>query len=230
MLRATLSPMRILVVEDDKKIASFVVNGLKQSGYAVDHSSDGEDGLFRAQTIAYDATVVDLMLPKLDGLGLIQQARAHGVRTPVRILSAKASVDDRVKGLQAGSDDYPTKPFPISELLARIQALIRRATKTPEPTRLVVGDLTLDLLTREVKRGADKIELQPREFALLEYMMRHANRPVTKTMILEHIFDYSFDTQTHVVDVLVHRLRSKVDKDKAMIHTLRGVGYVLRPA
>ena len=230
MLPAMLSPMRILVVEDDKKIASFVVNGLKQSGYAVDHSSDGEDGLFRAQTIAYDAAVVDLMLPKLDGLGLIQQARAHGVRTPVLILSAKASVDDRVKGLQAGGDDYLTKPFAFSELLARIQALIRRATQTPEPTRLVVGDLTLDLLTREVKRGAEKIELQPREFALLEYLMRHANRPVTKTMILEHIFDYSFDPQTNVVDVLVHRLRSKVDKDRAMIHTIRGVGYVVRPA
>ena len=230
MLRAMLSPMRILVVEDDKKIASFVVNGLKQSGYAVDHSSDGEDGLFRAQTIPYDAAVVDLMMPKLDGLGLIQQARAHGVRTPVLILSAKASVDDRVKGLQAGGDDYLTKPFAFSELLARIQALIRRATQTPEPTRLVVGDLTLDLLTREVKRGADKIELQPREFALLEYLMRHTNRPVTKTMILEHIFDYSFDPQTNVVDVLVHRLRSKVDKDRAMIHTIRGVGYVLRAA
>src|SRR5206468_7838800 len=193
MLHAMLSPMRILVVEDDKKIASFVVNGLKQSGFAVDHASDGEDGLFRAQTIAYDAAVVDLMLPKLDGLKLIQQLRAHSVRTPVLILSAKASVDDRVRGLQAGSDDYLTKPFAFSELLARIQALIRRATQTPEPTRLAVGDLTLDLLTREVKRGTDKIELQPREFALLEYLMRHANRPVTKTMILEHIFDYSFD-------------------------------------
>ena len=225
-----LSDMRILVVEDDKKIASFVVNGLKQSGYAVDHSSDGEDGLFRAQTIPYDAAIVDLMLPKLDGLGLIQQARVHGVRTPVLILSAKASVDDRVKGLQAGGDDYLTKPFAFSELLARIQALIRRATQTPEPTRLAVGDLTLDLLTREVKRGTEKIELQPREFALLEYLMRHTNRPVTKTMILEHIFDYSFDPQTNVVDVLVHRLRSKVDKDRAMIHTIRGVGYVLRPA
>jgi len=222
--------MRILVVEDDKKIASFVVNGLKQGGYAVDHSSNGEDGLFRAQTVAYDAAVVDLMLPKLDGLSLIQQLRAGGLRMPVLILSAKASVDDRVKGLQSGGDDYLTKPFAFSELLARIQALIRRATQTPEPTRLAVGDLTLDLLSREVNRGAEKIELQPREFALLEYLMRHANRPVTKTMILEHIFDYSFDPQTNVVDVLVHRLRSKVDKDKAMIHTIRGVGYVLRPA
>ena len=225
-----LQSMRILVVEDDKKIASFVVNGLKQSGYAVDHASDGEDGLVRAQALPYDAAVVDLMLPKLDGLNLIQQLRANGIRIPILILSAKATVDDRVRGLQAGGDDYLTKPFAFSELLARIQALIRRATQTPEPTRLAIGDLTLDLLTREVQRGGERIELQPREFALLEYLMRHANRPVTKTMILEHIFDYSFDPQTNVVDVLVHRLRSKVDKDRAMIHTLRGVGYVLRSA
>ena len=222
--------MRILVVEDDKKIASFIVNGLKQSGYAVDLAGDGEQGLALAQTIAYDAVVVDVMLPKLDGLGLVQQLRAHGARAPVLILSAKASVDDRVRGLQAGGDDYLTKPFAFSELLARIQALIRRSTQAPEPTRLVVGDLTLDLLTREVRRGGEGVELQPREFALLEYLMRHANRPITKTMILEHIFDYSFDPQTNVVDVLVHRLRSKVDKDKAMLHTIRGVGYVLRPA
>jgi len=225
-----LDPMRILVVEDDQKIASFVVNGLKQSGFAVDRSADGENGLIMAQSVAYDAVVVDLMLPKLDGLSLIQQLRAKGTRIPVLILSAKASVDDRVKGLQAGGDDYLTKPFAFSELLARIQALIRRATQTSEPTRLVVGDLTVDLLTREVHRAGEKIELQPREFALLEYLMRNPNRTVTKTMILEHIFDYSFDPQTNVVDVLVHRLRSKVDKDRAMLHTIRGVGYVLRPA
>jgi two-component system OmpR family response regulator len=222
--------MRILVVEDDKKIASFIVNGLKQSGYAVDLAGDGEEGLMLARTIAYDAAVVDVMLPKLGGLSLVQQLRAQGARSPVLILSAKASVDDRVRGLQAGGDDYLTKPFAFSELLARIQALIRRSTQAPEPTRLAVGDLTLDLITREVRRGGEGIELQPREFALLEYLMRQANRPVTKTMILEHIFDYSFDPQTNVVDVLVHRLRSKVDKDKAMIHTIRGVGYVLRPA
>ena len=225
-----LEAMRILVVEDDKKIASFIVNGLKQSGFAVDHSADGEHGLIMAQSIAYDAAVVDIMLPKLDGLSLIQQLRAKGVRIPVLILSAKATVDDRVKGLQAGGDDYLTKPFAFSELLARIQALIRRATQTAEPTRLAVGDLTVDLLTREVQRAGEKIELQPREFALLEYLMRNASRTVTKTMILEHIFDYSFDPQTNVVDVLVHRLRSKVDKDRAMLHTIRGVGYVLRPA
>jgi two-component system, OmpR family, response regulator len=225
-----LESMRILVVEDDRKIASFVAKGLKQSGFAADHAADGEEGLIRAQTVAYDAAVVDVMLPRLDGLSLVQRLRAAGVHTPVLILSAKASVDDRVRGLQAGGDDYLTKPFAFSELLARIQALIRRASQTPEPTRLAVGDLTLDLLTREVRRGERKIELQPREFALLEYLMRHPNRPVTKTMILEHIFDYSFDPQTNVVDVLVHRLRAKVDEEKAMIHTIRGVGYVLRPA
>ena len=222
--------MRILVVEDDEKIASFVVKGLKQSGYAVDHSADGERALGLAQAVAYDAVVVDLMLPKLDGLSLIQHLRAEGVRSPMLILSAKASVDDRVRGLQAGGDDYLTKPFAFSELLARIQALIRRATQPAEPTRLTVGGLTLDLLTREVQRDGEKVELQPREFALLEYLMRHPNRVVTKTMILEHIFDYSFDPQTNVVDVLVHRVRGKVDRDKTMIHTIRGVGYVLRSA
>jgi two-component system, OmpR family, response regulator len=221
--------MRILVVEDDPKIASFVTNGLKQSGFAVDHCDNGEDGLARAQTIAYDAAVVDIMLPRLDGLSLVQRLRAEGNRAPVLLLSAKASVDDRVRGLQAGGDDYLTKPFAFSELLARIQALIRRASQTPEPTRLRVGDISLDLITREVRCGEEKIELQPREFALLEYLMRHPRRPVTKTMILEHIFDYSFDPQTNVVDVLVHRLRSKIDQDKTRLHTIRGVGYVLRP-
>jgi two-component system OmpR family response regulator len=224
-----LETMRILVVEDDPKIASFIVNGLKQSGFAVDHSSNGLDALASAKTVSYDAAVVDVMLPQMDGLALIQKLRAAGVRVPVLILSARASVDDRVRGLQAGGDDYLTKPFAFSELLARVQALIRRATQATEPTRLAVGDLTLDLLTREVKRGAEKVELQPREFALLEYLMRHPNRPVTKTMILEHIFDYSFDPQTNVVDVLIHRLRGKLDKGKPLIHTIRGVGYVLRP-
>jgi two-component system OmpR family response regulator len=221
--------MRILVVEDDRKIASFVVKGLKESGYAVDHCADGESALDMALAIAYDAAIVDLMLPKLDGLSLIQRIRREGVRTPVIILSARASVDDRVKGLQAGGDDYLTKPFAFSELLARVQALIRRASApTSEPTKLVVGDLTLDLLTREVTRGGEKIELQPREFSLLEYLMRNPGRTVTKTMILERVWDYSFDPQTNVVDVLVHRLRGKVDPEKTRIHTLRGVGYVLR--
>ena len=221
--------MRILVVEDDNKIASFVVKGLKQAGFAVDRAADGEEALILGETTAFDAAVVDIMLPKLDGLSLIQRLRAQKIRVPVIVLSAKASVDDRVKGLQAGGDDYLTKPFSFSELLARIQALIRRATQTAEPTRLVVGDLTLDLLTREVTRGSEKLELHAREFALLEYLMRHPDRPVTKTMILEHIFDYSFDPQTNVVDVLMHRLRAKVDPDKTRLQTIRGVGYVLRP-
>jgi two-component system, OmpR family, response regulator len=222
--------MRILVVEDDAKIASFVVNGLKQSGFAVDRCPDGEEGYLLATTTSYDAAIIDIMLPKLDGLKLVQKLRTEGVRAPVIILSAKASVDDRVKGLQAGGDDYLTKPFAFSELLARVQALIRRATNASEPTRLTVGDLQLDLLTREVTLGGEKVELQAREFALLEYLMRHAGRVVTKTMILEHIWDYSFDPQTNVVDVLVHRLRSKLDKGKQLLHTIRGVGYVLKSA
>ena len=222
--------MRVLVVEDDPKIASFVVKGLKQSGFAVDHVTDGESALVFARSTPFDAAVVDVMLPKLDGLSLIRKLRDENVRTPVIILSARASVDDRVRGLQAGGDDYLTKPFAFSELLARVQALIRRSTHTVEPTMLSVGDLTLDLLTREVKRGAETISLQSREFAMLEYLMRNAGRVVTKTMILEHIWDYSFDPQTNVVDVLVHRLRAKVDKDfpNKMIQTIRGVGYVLK--
>jgi two-component system OmpR family response regulator len=221
--------MRILVVEDDAKIASFVVNGLKQNGFAVDRCADGEEAHLLATTTAYDAVILDIMLPKLDGLSLLQKLRAAGLRVPVILLSAKASVDDRVKGLQAGGDDYVTKPFAFSELLARVQALIRRATNTAEPTRLKTGDLQLDLLTREVSRAGERIELQSREFALLEYLMRHAGRVVTKTMILEHIWDYSFDPQTNVVDVLVHRLRSKIDKGRDLLHTIRGVGYVLKP-
>jgi two-component system OmpR family response regulator len=222
--------MRVLVVEDDAKIASFVVNGLKQSGFAVDRCADGDEAHALAGTTTYDAAVVDIMLPKLDGLNLVQKLRKEGVRVPVIFLSARASVDDRIKGLQAGGDDYLTKPFAFSELLARVQALIRRASNTSEPTRLTTGDLTLDLLNRAVTRGGERIELQAREFALLEYLMRHAGRVVTKTMILEHIWDYSFDPQTNVVDVLVCRLRNKVDREKKMIHTIRGVGYVIKPA
>lgn len=222
--------MRILVVEDDPKIASFVVKGLKQSGYAVDHAADGEAGLALGETTNYDAAVVDIMLPKLDGLSLVQRLRARNSRVPVLFLSARATVEDRVKGLQAGADDYLTKPFAFSELLARVQALIRRATQTgTEPTRLTVGDLILDLLSREVTRGGERIDLQPREFSLLEYLMRHPGRTVTKTMVMEHVWDYSFDPQTNVVDVLVHRLRGKIDPDKQRLHTIRGVGYVLRP-
>lgn len=222
--------MRVLVIEDDRKIASFVVNGLKQSGFAVDHCADGESGLSMARSVPYDAVVVDIMLPKLDGLAVVQTLRRDGSNVPVLILSARTTVDDRVRGLQAGGDDYLVKPFAFSELLARVQALIRRATHAAEPTRLSVADLTMDLITREVTRGGVAIELQPREFSLLEFLMRHAGRVVTKTMILEHVWDYGFDPQTNVVDVLVHRLRSKVDKDPAvkLIRTLRGVGYVLK--
>jgi two-component system OmpR family response regulator len=224
--------MRVLVVEDDSKIASFVVNGLKQSGFAVDHASDGEQGLALVRTVSYDAAVLDIMLPKLDGLSVLRQLRQDKVLTPVLILSAKASVDDRVKGLQAGGDDYLTKPFAFSELLARLQALVRRASHTAEPTKLSAGDLTMDLLTREVTRNGQRIELQSREFALLQSLLRHPGRPITKTMILEHVWDYSFDPQTNVVDVLVSRLRAKVDKafPVKLIHTIRGVGYVLKPA
>jgi two-component system OmpR family response regulator len=220
--------MRILVVEDDNKIASFVVKGLKQAGFAVDCCSDGEEGLTFAETTTYDAAIVDVMLPKLDGLSLVQRLRAKKVHTPVIILSAKASVEDRVKGLQSGADDYLTKPFAFSELTARVQALIRRASQTSEPTKLQTGDIAMDLLTREVTAGGQKVELQAREFALLEYLMRQTGRIVTKTMILEHIFDYSFDPQTNVVDVLVHRLRTKIDPAKTRLQTIRGVGYVLK--
>src|ERR1700752_5086848 len=185
------SPMRVLVVEDDDKIASFVVNGLKQSGFAVDRAKDGDQALDYGLSISYDAAVLDLMLPGLDGLAVLRQLRQKKVSLPVLILSARAGVDDRVLGLQSGGDDYLTKPFAFSELLARVQALIRRSTHSAEPSRLSVGGLALDLLTREVTRGWEKIELQGREFALLEYLMRHAGRVVTKTMIMEHIWDYS---------------------------------------
>lgn len=222
--------MRVLVVEDDRKIASFVVNGLKQHGFAVDHAADGERGLDLALTVTYDAAVLDLMLPKLDGLSLLRQLREKKITTPVLILSARANVDDRVLGLQSGGDDYLTKPFAFSELLARVQALVRRATHTTAPSHLAVADLKLDLFARSVTRAGQKIELQPREFSLLELLLRHAGRPVTKTMIMEHVWDFSFDPQTNLVDVLVHRLRAKVDKDfpAKLIHTLRGVGYVLK--
>ncbi len=222
--------MRILVVEDDKKIASFVAKGLKEAGYAVDVAQDGPDGLDLGLSGVYDAAVVDIMLPGLDGLTLIERLRAKKNNTPVIILSAKRTVDDRVKGLQAGGDDYLTKPFSFSELLARIQALIRRDTRVAEPSTLTVGDLTIDLLAREAKRGGAVISLPAREFALLEYLMRHPGRIVSKTSILENIYDYSFDPQTNVVDVLVCRLRNKIDKDfdRKMLHTVRGMGYVLK--
>ena len=222
--------MRVLVVEDDAKIAAFITIGLKQAGFVVDHVADGAAGLALALTEPYAVVVIDLMLPQLDGLSLIEEVRRRQVNTPMLILSAKRSVDDRVKGLQTGGDDYLTKPFAFAELLARVQALVRRASGVTEPTRLKVGELSLDLLTREVTRGEERLELQPREFALLEYLMRNAGRVISKTLILSHVWDYHFDPQTNVVDVLVSRLRSKVDKDHSekYIQTIRGVGYILR--
>ncbi|HVZ24317.1 MAG TPA: response regulator transcription factor [Vicinamibacterales bacterium] len=220
--------MRVLVVEDDAKIASFVVKGLKQEGYAVDHAADGDTGLALASATSYDAAIVDIMLPGLDGLSLVRRLRAARGDVPVLFLSARATVEDRVKGLQAGGDDYLTKPFAFAELSARLQALIRRASRAPEATRLTAGDVAMDLVARTVTVAGRPVELQPREFALLEYLLRHAGRPVTKVMILEHVWDYSFDPQTNVVDVLMSRLRSKVDPEKTRIETLRGVGYVLK--
>jgi two-component system OmpR family response regulator len=224
--------LRILLIEDDLKIASFVIKGLKAAGFAVDHASEGESGLLMALTEPYDAAIIDIMLPKRDGLSIIEKMRREKMATPVIILSAKGSVDDRVKGLHTGSDDYLTKPFSFSELLARVQALIRRTTGATEPARLSVGELSVDLLTREVTRSGKKIELQPLEFSLLEYLMRNAGRVVSKSMIMEHVWNYDFDPQTNVVEVRVSRLREKVDKafPSRMIHTVRGVGYVLKEA
>lgn len=222
--------MRVLVAEDDEVIADFVSQGLREAGYAVDVASTGPDALKKALEGGYDAAVIDVMLPGLDGLSVIEQLRARRQQTPVLILSARHTVDDRVKGLQAGGDDYLTKPFAFAELLARLQALLRRAAGTTEPTRLVVGDLTLDLLSRKVERAGRTIDLRPREFALLEYLMRHPGRVLSKTMILSHVWGYSFDPGTNVVDVLVSRLRDQIDESFAtkMIHTVRGAGYVLK--
>ncbi len=222
--------MRLLVIEDDRTIASFLVKGLQEAGFAVDHAEDGRKGLALALTEPYDAAVIDVMLPGLDGLSVIEELRRQKVRAPVLILSAKRTVDDRVRGLQAGGDDYLVKPFAFSELLARVQALIRRSTGATEPTRLAVADLVLDLVSRRVERAGTVIELRPREFALLEYLMRNAGRVVSKTMIMEHVFDYSFDPRTNVVDVLVFRLREKIDRnfDRKLVQTVRGIGYVLK--
>jgi two-component system, OmpR family, response regulator len=222
--------MRVLIVEDDRTIADFLAQGLSEAGYAVDVAADGERGLELAAANAYDAAIMDVMLPRLDGLTVIDRMRARGIRTPVLILSARRTVDDRVSGLQAGGDDYLTKPFAFAELLARVQALIRRSTGATEATRLSVGDLTMDLLTRRIERAGRLLDLRPREFALLEYLMRNAGRVLTKTMILSHVWGYNFNPGTNVVDVLVSRLREKIDRDfePKLLQTVRGVGYVLR--
>ena len=222
--------MRVLLVEDDSTIAEFVENGLREAGFAVERAADGRTGLQKASAGPFDAAIVDVMLPHMDGLALIDALRARGIRTPVLILSAKRTVDDRVKGLQTGGDDYLTKPFAFSELLARVQALVRRASGATEPTSLTVGDLSVDLLTRQATRAGQPLDLRPREFSLLEYLMRNAGRVVSKTTIMSHVWNYTFDPHTNAVDVLVCRLREKVDRPFGdhLIHTVRGMGYVLR--
>jgi len=222
--------MHILVIEDDEKAASYMIKGLAESGYVVDHANNGRDGLFLATSGNFDALVIDRMLPGLDGISVIQALRAAKITTPVLILSALGQVDDRVSGLRAGADDYLTKPFAFSELLARLEALLRRRGEQKAETHLNVGDLEMDLLARTVKRAGKAVDLQPREFRLLEYLMRHAGQVVTRTMLLESVWDYHFDPQTNVIDVHVSRLRQKIDKgfDKPLLHTIRGAGYSLR--
>ncbi len=222
--------MRILIVEDDEKIASFVKRALTEAGFAVDHTEEAEDGLLLFETHSYDAAVVDLMLPGLDGLSMIRRLRAEGINTPVLILSAKHSVEDRVRGLQTGGDDYLVKPFSFSELLARLQALLRRTSRDSGPIVLEYGGIRMNLLSREVFRDGRPVELKPKEFSLLEYLLRNAERVLTRAMIMEHLWNYDFDPQTNVVDVLVCRLRDRIDRgfDRKLIHTLRGVGYVLK--
>ena len=223
--------MRILVVEDDKDVAGFVMKGLREAGHLVEHADNGRDGLFMAVGEPFDAIILDRMLPGgVDGLRVLETLRSQDNRTPVLFLSAMAGVDDRVRGLKAGGDDYLTKPFSFAELLARVEALARRTRNAGPETRLVVGDLEMDLLSRAVRRASQKIDLQPREFRLLEYLMRHANQVVTRTMLLEGVWDYHFDPQTNVIDVHVSRLRQKIDKpfDTPMIHTVRSAGYMLR--
>ncbi len=224
--------MKILVIEDDRQASAYLAKGLKEAGHVVDIANDGKEGLFLAGSEVYDVMIVDRMLPGRDGLSLVELLRATGNDTPVLFLSALGSVDDRVKGLKAGGDDYLTKPFAFSELLARIEVLVRRRGAGQPQTRLTVGDLEMDLLTRTVKRGGRDIDLLPREFALLEFLMRNAGSVVTRTMMLENVWDYHFDPQTNVIDVHIARLRQKIDKDfpTPLIHTVRGAGYSLRAA
>ena len=223
--------MRALVVEDDVTLAEFVARALREAGFAVDVEAGGQRGLELALRTPYDVAIVDVMLPERDGLSLIDELRQRHVATPVLILSARRSVDDRVRGLHAGGDDYLTKPFALSELLARVQALVRRSSQPTLATTLTVEELEVDLLSRRVTRAGRELDLRPREFALLEYLMRNAGRVVSKTMILSHVWGYQFDPQTNVVDVLVSRLRDKIDRpfERKLLQTVRGVGYVLRP-
>ena len=223
--------MRILVVEDDKDVAGFVVRGLKEAGHVVEHADNGRDGLFLAASETFDAIVLDRMLPGgIDGLRILETLRGQQNTVPVLFLSAMAEVDDRVRGLKAGGDDYVTKPFAFAELLARVEALTRRGKSDAPVTKLTVGDLELDLLSRQVRRAGQKIDLQPREFRLLEYLMRHAGQVVTRTMLLEGVWDYHFDPQTNVIDVHVSRLRQKIDKPfpAVLLHTVRNAGYMVR--
>ncbi len=227
-----LLDMRILVIEDDAEAAAYLTKGLRESGYVVEHAADGMDGLYMATSEDFDLLVIDRMLPKLDGLAVIEALRKSGRSMPVLILSALGEVDDRVRGLRAGGDDYLTKPYAFAELLARIEALLRRGEGTPAETKLSLADLEMDLLARTARRGNRDIALQPREYRLLEYLLRHSGQVVTRTMLLENVWDYHFDPQTNVIDVHISRLRQKLDGngDAPLIHTVRGAGYCLRAA
>ena len=224
--------MIILLIEDDQMIADFIVKGLREAGFCIDHVANGQDGLDRALNDGYDLAILDIMLPGLDGLSIIERMRQHKIETPVIILSAKRSIDDRIRGLQSGGDDYLIKPFSFSELLARIQAQLRRANSSVEASSLTMHDLSLDLLSRTVTREGKDIELQPKEFALLAYLMRNAGNIVSKTMIMERVWNYNFDPQTNIVEARISKLREKVDKNFAfpLIHTIRGLGYTLKKA
>jgi len=228
--QVTRDSMRILVIEDDRDTAVFLTKGLAESGHVADHAGDGEDGLAMACEGVHDVLIVDRMLPKLDGLSLIEQLRSEGIQTPVLILSALGQVDDKVKGLRAGGDDYLSKPYAFSELLARVEGLVRRGQPETAATKFTVGDLEMDVLSRTVTRGSVEISLLPREFKLLEYLVRHTGQVVTRTMLLENVWDYHFDPQTNVIDVHISRLRAKIDKgfDEPLLHTVRGAGYTIR--
>ncbi len=222
--------MKILIIEDDSSIASFIIKGIKEAGFTVDSAIDGDDGYMKLLTGVYDAAVMDIMLPGMDGLTVIEKIREKNIDTPIIILSAKREVDDRVIGFQKGGDDYLTKPFSFSELLVRIQALIRRSQKTETLTHLECDDLMMDLISHSVSRGGTIIELQPKEFSVLEYLLRNKGRVISKTLMMEAVWDYNFDPQTNIVDVVISRLRSKIDKgyDAKLLHTVRGIGYVLK--